>query len=352
MEYRKNFYLLIRGVFINLIIIMVIVAIIDPYFHYHKPLTFLSYKFSSERYINDGIIRHFDYDSIITGTSMTENFKSSQFDKIFKSNSIKVPFSGASYKEINDNLEKVFKYNPNVKIILRGLDYGKITDPFDRMEYDNYPEYLYDDNIFNDYKYLLNKDVIFKEIRKNILLHTFNKNKTTTFDKYANWNDEYTSGKSAILKYKKRKTKTDIIETLSKEQYEIINKNIEKNITSLPKKHPNTRFIYFITPYSILYWDDLNQSGEVEKQIMAEKFMIEKILEVPNIELYSFFNNYDMICNLDNYKDAGHYMENINEKILEWIEEGKYKITKKNYKEYIERNLKFYKNYNYDEIYK
>lgn len=84
---------------------------------------------------------------------------------------------------------------------------------------------------------------------------------------------------------------------------------------------------------------------------MAEKYMIEKILEIPNIELYSFFNNYDIICDLDNYKDAGHYMGKINEKILEWISKKEYLLTKDNYQEYINKNLEFYKNYDYDKIY-
>ena len=47
--------------------------------------------------------KHFDYDAIITGTSMTENFLSSEFDSLFGVNSVKTTFSGASYKEINQN---------------------------------------------------------------------------------------------------------------------------------------------------------------------------------------------------------------------------------------------------------
>ena len=53
---------------------------IDPYFHYHAPLQGLEYPISNERYQNDGIIRHFPYNAIITGTSMTENFKASELD--------------------------------------------------------------------------------------------------------------------------------------------------------------------------------------------------------------------------------------------------------------------------------
>ena len=39
----------------------------DPYFHYHGPFSSFSYRLYEERYINDGISRHFNYDAIITG---------------------------------------------------------------------------------------------------------------------------------------------------------------------------------------------------------------------------------------------------------------------------------------------
>ena len=44
-------------------------AVVDPFFHFHKPLSGLAYPIDSERYQNDGISRHFTYDAVITGTS-------------------------------------------------------------------------------------------------------------------------------------------------------------------------------------------------------------------------------------------------------------------------------------------
>ena len=84
---------------------------------------------------------------------------------------------------------------------------------------------------------------------------------------------------------------------------------------------------------------------------MAEKYVIEKILEFPNIELYSFFNNYDIICELDNYKDPNHYIGKVSENVLEWISKKEYILTKNNYEEYINKNLEFYKNYEYNKIF-
>lgn len=351
MTEKKFFTINILKVIFILILPAILTIIIDPYFHYHKPFSFLSYRLENQRYINNGIIRHFDYNAMIIGTSMTENFKSSQFDKLFNVNSVKVPFSGGSYKEINDNIKIALENNKNIKYILRGLDYDSINKEYSYMKYTSYPTYLYDKNIFNDYKYLWNRDVFIKKVIGNIY-YTLQGKKRVSFDEYSRWNERVNPGKKSILKDYNRTRKEKIKKRLLREDIRRIDKNIEKNIIKLPKQYPNVKFIYFITPYSIVYFDGLNQKGEIEKQISAEKYMIEKILEIPNIELYSFFNNYEMITNLDNYKDAGHYMGHINDQILIWIKNKKYRLTKENYQEYLNRNLEFYKNYDYDNIFK
>ena len=70
MQAKKYFKVIILLTVSFLILIAGSVLIIDPYFHYHKPLKFLSYYLNNQeqRYINDGIGRYFEYDSIITGT--------------------------------------------------------------------------------------------------------------------------------------------------------------------------------------------------------------------------------------------------------------------------------------------
>ena len=68
---------------IVLALIIALVAGVDPLFHYHAPLDGLAYPLEDERYINDGILRHFDYDAVIAGSSMTENFKTSEANILY-----------------------------------------------------------------------------------------------------------------------------------------------------------------------------------------------------------------------------------------------------------------------------
>lgn len=320
--------------------------IIDPYFHYHKPLPGLSYRIYDERYQNDGILKHFDYNAIITGTSMTENFKASEFDELFNVKSVKVPFLGASYREINENLERAIYANADIKYIIRGLDYDSFFKEADLMRYDSYPTYLYDDNPFNDVEYFFNKTILHDATYRNVVEYTKEGGLTTCFDDYANWNSNFIFGKEEIMKEYTRKDKVE------KSQVKHLNPdNIKQNVIALAKENTQIQFYCFFTPYSIIYWDKLNQGGLLENQLIMEKEAIELLLPYKNIHLFSFFDAFDIITDLDNYKDPGHYSEDINSYILKCMSEGRHELTDDNYEDYCKKVWDFYTTYDYDGLF-
>lgn len=324
---------------------------IDPYFHYHKPDTDnYYYSLNNQRSQNDGISKYFEYDALISGSSMTENFKTSEMDEIFGTNSIKISYSGASFKEINDSLIVALKCNPNLKTIVRGLDYGAILKDKDYLRTDlgTYPTYLYDSNPFNDVMYLFNKDVIFGRVYSMIL----QKNKEgftpgiTSFDDYSYWQNGYTFGintvfPDGVINYEL----ADV--HLSDEEKEMVYGNITQNVTSLADQYPDVDFYYFFTPYSIAWWNEYNNNGEIYKYIEAEQYAIELILEHSNIKLYSFNMKTDITGDLNNYKDAHHYGEWVNSLMLRWMKDGECLLTKENYLEYINSEIEFYTTFDY-----
>ena len=121
MSGKKWFISMIIMSIATLLIIAGCVFWTDPFFHYRKPKDYLYYELVDQRFQNDGITKHFDYDSIITGTSMCENFLASEFDELFGTNSIKVCYSGATYKEINDNLKVAYNSGHSPKYVLTKL---------------------------------------------------------------------------------------------------------------------------------------------------------------------------------------------------------------------------------------
>ena len=151
MEKQKKWFLgTLLGCVGGLVLIVLAMVIVDPYFHYHGRIPGISYRLYHERYINQGIARHFEYDAIVTGSSMNQNFKTSLMDELWGTNAVKMPFSGAGFQEIMQNLERAFASDNKIKLVLWGLDYNGLYRDEEFQAYEEYPDYLYDKNLWND----------------------------------------------------------------------------------------------------------------------------------------------------------------------------------------------------------
>jgi len=345
---------LISTISVIVILILAVAGVtiyIDPFFHYHKPLDEFSYPMKSERYINDGITRNFEYDALITGSSLVENFKTSEMDSLFGVNSIKIPYPGATYKEIGDAVARSCEYNKDIKYVVRGLDYMKLVADKDSMRYDSYPDYLYDNNIINDVHYVLNKEILFDYTLEAKYVFENKAHKELNFDEYANTMEYSEFGKEAILKTYERAVKSDEEHLFTEEDEKELEESICQNILANALDNPDVEFYLFFPPYSIYYWDSINQEGRINKMLDTEKRAIEMMLQVDNIRLFSFFDEFEMICDTDNYKDMLHYHEDINSYILYCMKNGEHELTIDNYEAYCESIREFYASYDYDSLF-
>lgn len=329
-------------------------VIIDPFFHYHKPLDGLSYPLFIERqrYQNDGIVRHFDYDAIITGTSMTENFKASQWDSLLGANTIKVPFYGATFQELNRNLRRAIDANPNIKTIVCSIDDGRLYQPRDFTRYEC-PLYMYDDDLLNDVQYLLNKAILCNDTIR-VLQHTHSGAQSTSFDDYSFWGGSSGTGgftKEYVLQNYSRVPLSEEEQPLTAELRQQVIENLEENTIKIAQENPNIQFYYFFPPYSILYWDQADRLGTMERELSTYLLASEMLVEVENIHLFSFFTDYETITNLDNYCDRLHYSADINALVLQYMSQDEYRLTRDNYQAHWQAVADFYQAYDYDAIF-
>lgn len=351
MNYKKQFfvYLWIQLGLIALIAIAMI--IVDPYFHYHKPLSFLSYRLYEERYINDGISRNFDFDGIITGTSMNQNFKTSEAESLFGGTFVKEPFSGAAYLEICENLNKTIDRNPNLNKVIWGIDYNGIRRDYNYVSYEDTPDYLYDNNVFNDVNYIFNKEIIYNGLL-NTIVRTVSGEETTSFDEYSSWDGE-TGFDHIMLSYDREYTRNIVQrwELDKNTELEKARKNISENIIPMIESHPNVDFYLFYSPYCILYWDSLDIENTIDIQLEAEQITTDMLLEYDNVHLFCFYENTDLICDLDRYQNKEHYINTVNSDILKWMANGEYEITKENKNSHLQHCREFYSQYDYNSLF-
>lgn len=348
MESKKWSVILLAFVLAILFLIGGITAWVDPFFHYHAPQDRLQYPINNQRYQNNGIVRHFSYDALITGTSMTENFKTSECDALFDVNTVKVSFSGATFTEVNENLRRALDSNPDIKLVIYGLDGWFLFAAKDSWRTDaEYPTYLYDDNPFNDVNYLLNKDILL-ENSLEVLDYTRSGQKTTDFDTYSNWNSGYSFQAADVVQSYSRKPQSKGTNPLTEEDAEQITYNMSRCIVDVAKAYPDVQFYYFFPPYSCLYWDDLIRQGSLELQAEAFSLASGLLLEAENIHLFSFYEDYETTGNLNNYRDIVHYSEDINSLILQRMKNGEYQLTKENYQAHWQRILEYYQAFDFD----
>lgn len=351
-SYKKWLIAVCSGSLVILLLISILMIVVDPCFHYHKPNPRFGYIMDNQRYQNDGIVKHFDYDAIIAGSSMTENFKPTELNALYGVNAIKVPFSGGSYKEVNDLVETALKHNDSVKMVVRGLDYNRLFNTVDHRDYEEYPEFLYDNNVLNDVFYLWNASLIMMAVQ-DVIGKDSEGTLKIDFDAYSNWQKYYSFGKNAVDANYARNTLTlpDQQDHVTDEEYAVITENITENVIRLAKDNPDINFYYYFTPYSIAYMDFFRFRGELIKQFEAEKFIVNMLLPYDNIHIYSFYMEHDVIENLDNYRDVAHHSEGVNSMILQWIHDGQGLLTKENADEYLEKEKEYYINFDYDKFF-
>ena len=126
--------------------------IIDPYRIFHPPWVEDDHFLPNVRIQASGIVNSVEFDSIILGTSMAENFSPGEASRIFNERFVNISLSGSSQSERAIVLEYALK-NRNISKVIYSLD-GFGTAPLETRPIAPYT-YLYDDVYFNDIKIYL-----------------------------------------------------------------------------------------------------------------------------------------------------------------------------------------------------
>ena len=315
---------------------------IDPYFHYHAPIKGLAYELSDsrQRYINDGISKHFEYDAMLTGTSMMENSRVSTFEELFGVTAVKVPYEGSSMKETDQNLRRAIAENPELKLVFRSLDYFIIILEKDEQLYPEelYPYYLYDENPFNDLSYVFNKTVLLENTLPT-LIRTLRGEDMTPFDQYSLMPADL-FGIDAPSSFAPPKPEGRFA---TMEQLEKTAGNIIQNVCQTALDNPNIDFYYVISPYSLVYWNRMREDGTVDEHLDVEQKAAELLVDLENVHLFSFYDCPEIIGALDLYMDECHYNADVLDMIFEYMARGEHRLTEENYVETFDRARKLFK---------
>lgn len=310
----------------SLFILISSVMLIDPFQIYHQATAYIPpISNGTQNYSNAGIAKSYAYDSIIIGSSMTENFRPSQLDSLLGGCFIKLPINAGSPYNHKQMMDMAFQTH-KIDRVLYGIDLELMTY-FYKTPKCEMPEYLYDNNLFNDTQYWLNRSVLFKYIPA--CLKTLGQNDPDQRDTMYTWGDMYSYGKSAALHGLTIDSSTfdqdlpNPIPTLAQQT----KLNVEHNLIPYIEMHPDTEFIFFFPPYSVARWYEFYRQQQLGYHLNQKEGVIAALLPYENVQIYDFQAEFDWITNLDNYIDSGHYGPWINDQMIHYISKGKNQIT-------------------------
>lgn len=307
-----------------------LVYAIDPYFHYHKPLA--DYVIN-DRFCMDGLIRDYDYDAALIGSSMCQNFDMDLFREQMQVSPIKAVKGGMRIEEaslLNDLIVRTGK----AKRIYLNIDLTQFNSEYLKNDY--YPDYLLNDAVLDDYLYLYGYEAWMRYLPLDLLLcglQTVGRS-TPGFlkdevdpDLIGEWQtrskNKFRGGEYLVKSY----LSTDAVKVSRQDptgMYERMCDRLDRFLES-GFFDPDTEYIVFLAPYSSLYWYHTMQEGYFETLCDFREYYYTRLSAYDNVRFFDF-QSFPGIENLDQYKDVTHYHKDYNDQMVGFFASGEYEI--------------------------
>ena len=269
-----------------------------------------------QRYINPGLAKHADYDFVITGSSLMENYHLPEVDRLCGAKSINLATSAMAAFEQRKILEVALVHRVPRRVVMT-LDFNSFAPPPGESLPDipdPLPVYLYDDNRLNDFRYLLNGSVAMRamSIARGVRMGNY----STDADRAWSWEHEVQFGRERALK----NIDPANINRLFKQGPRTaarMRESFEINIARLVEQHPGTEFNIVFPPYSIVVWADFVQRKQLEVSLDFKRHVFRRIGRLPNVRIFDMQWDADIIQNLDHYTDIYHFSPAIGAQLME-----------------------------------
>lgn len=314
----------------------------DPFQAFHARSDRIGEVWNQQRIQNAGLIRNYlardpYYDTIVVGTSMTMNMRPSEIRHagLTDGGVIKLSMSD-SYARTKGIVAEAALRTGNVRRAIWGVHSTYLQRDVDAVNHGDsaFPEYLYDSNPFNDWKFLFNFDVLcvsagWKERNGNV--SEFKKEPYESYGVWADYEDQ------------EEKTEEFLSETNLEKMRKIVDKGdfsdfryeypgekpyaaMEEWIVRFAKEHPDCQFDFFFPPYSLVAFREKTPK-RVNLTLGMRRFLLEKTEGLENVRIFDFMLVPGITEDISNYRDKYHYQMHITNRMLEMMGRGESRLT-------------------------
>lgn len=301
--------------------------------------------FDNQRYQMAGLIRHQDYTAVVMGTSLAANYRASWFTEGTGERTLKITFPDGWISEFDTALRLAFRTHPDLDRVWFCLDPNILVRP-DSERTVELPQYLYNQNPLDDVEYLLNADTYETALRT--WMRRRSEETATLDDAYVwDWDHDFSWG-DALKGYPRPEAASA---ALPDDAYlEAARDNLDV-VCAWVEEHPDTQFVIWFPPYSILYWDKMTREGSAGAILQAVEYASGRLLEYDNVSLHSFLYSVP-VSNLNYYTDHVHCSGDVTAWVARCLIDGEFAWTKESYRQWIDELRQFVMEYDYEILFK
>jgi len=323
MKPKKYFSITLLVTLTIFVVPAIIVTVIDPFFVIHKKLSADIGFDGTDRYQNAGLINSFladpaeRFDTIILGTSMSQNFPVSAFKNEFGRNALKLTLAGGRARELGTIARKAIATGRVKRVVWEIFTSFADENPDATHKNSPLPLFLYNDTLADNWRYVFNNDVFenaFKIVRGKIIKKK--KVKRSDLEGLYTWayDDQFRkySEKPNLAKlYRKVQASNLPIPASPPETMRPAFPNLQKNLFPILRENPNIEFMLYFPPISH-YAYAVYGHKKFWRQMLMRKNLLEETQELKNVHVYGFDLNENISGSLQNYMDPNHYSPAVN----------------------------------------
>lgn len=315
-----------------------IVYLVDPFFHYHKPWFGLEAVQNEKEYQIPGALEHLDYDSALLGSSVVMSMNTDILDERFDCTTVKAVGNSASAPLLNYYLNLAFESH-EIEYVFYGIDVFSFYENPDMEVVSEEIQYLINANPFDDVKYLWNGEIISQQIPEMI---SISQSGDYTWGMVYNFNQERVCGPDAVLSNYVPTTQDVTSQFPQDYQSNYVQENL-KRLETVVREHPETRFMFFVPPYPILWWDRAYSEGKLPCYEYTLKECLGTLLEYENVEIYTMhFNDVTLITDMYQYVDVIHGGVPVTDMMVQELGNPDTEITLENYEAQVDQLLEIH----------
>jgi hypothetical protein len=312
---------------------------IDPLQIFHPPLFYSALYSSDPRFQDAGLIHSQNFDTVFMGTSLGIHVRQSDIDEHIGGKSVKLAMSGGTSKEQNLVLSAALHRLPK-RIVWQMDDYmfrssedveAYLQVDLYRMNPKGIAGYLFSFKTSRESIWILLR--LWKRTRaivQELLISGYLKfdqaevNEINTFPPGMS-NSAFNA---AHAKEAFRLSLRSPAEITLGIDYDSMKSNFDRDAIMLIKENPNTAFVVYFPPYSILRFVAMREVAPeaLETIYKFNAYQLERLAQLSNVALYDFRDISEITHNLDNYRDTVHYWATVDNQILAFIAFGEHRV--------------------------